>query len=94
MQLDGVATNEEVETVARMVLKSALCAPEPGLVTGFAPVDLVEGTSVDGADACVAGGWSTCLRTFQLLNDGSAIAAGCDPGGSGWGADAFACCQL
>lgn len=95
MKLDGVATETYVDGIGGSVLKTALCAPAPGgVITGFSPVDLTEGSQIAGDDACVAAGWSTCTRTFQLLNDGSAIASGCVPGLNGWGADAFVCCEL
>lgn len=90
----GVATEEFVQGVGSDILRTALCAPQVGVVTGFAPVSLTEGSGIAGEDACVAAGWSSCTRTYQLLNDGSAIAAGCLAGPSGWGPDAFVCCEL
>lgn len=95
MKLDGVATETFVEGQATMALKSALCAPSSsGEITGFAPVDVTEGDSTGGTFICGDSGWTLCSRSYQLLNDGSAIASGCMPGPSGWGPDAFVCCEL
>ncbi|GMV42924.1 MAG: hypothetical protein AMXMBFR64_46400 [Myxococcales bacterium] len=90
----GVATEDFVTGVGTDILRTALCAPQVGTVTGFAPVTLTEGSGIAGDDACVAAGWSTCTRTYQLLNDGSAIATGCLAAPGGWGPDAFVCCEL
>ena len=92
--LDGVATEELVATATTDALKTALCAPLDNVIAGFSPIDLSEGSMIQGDSVCVANDYTGCTRSYQLLSDGSAIAASCVPGGNGWGANAFVCCQL